>query len=64
MSNPSITAIGQRKDGSIVKVDDYREACWWLRDNTPEDSRILAWWDYGYQITGEFVLILTYSFDD
>jgi dolichyl-diphosphooligosaccharide--protein glycosyltransferase len=33
-------------------VDDYREAYWWLRDNTPEDSRIMAWWDYGYQITG------------
>ncbi len=23
----------------------------WIRDNTPEDSRIMAWWDYGYQIT-------------
>jgi hypothetical protein len=23
-----------------------------LRDNTPEDARVLAWWDYGYQITG------------
>jgi hypothetical protein len=33
-------------------VDDYREAYWWLRDNTPEDARIMAWWDYGYQITG------------
>ncbi len=43
LSNPSITVIGQRKDGSIVKVDDYREAYWWLRDNTPEDARILAW---------------------
>lgn len=51
LSNPSIAAVGQRKDGSIVKVDDYREAYWWLRDNTPEDARILAWWDYGYQIT-------------
>lgn len=39
------------KDGQIIKLDDYREAYWWLRDNTPEDSRILAWWDYGYQIT-------------
>ena len=23
-----------------------------LRDNTPDDARVLAWWDYGYQITG------------
>lgn len=35
-----------------VLVDDYREAYWWLRDNTPEDARVMAWWDYGYQITG------------
>jgi len=33
-------------------IDDYREAYWFLRDKTPEDSRVLAWWDYGYQITG------------
>ena len=24
----------------------------WLRDNTPEDSRVMSWWDYGYQING------------
>ena len=51
LSNPSISMFGQKQDGSLVRVDDYREAYWWLRDNTPEDSRILAWWDYGYQIT-------------
>ncbi|KAL3780944.1 hypothetical protein ACHAWO_003984 [Cyclotella atomus] len=34
-----------------VIVDDYREACFWLRDKTPVDSRVLAWWDFGYQIT-------------
>ena len=33
-------------------MDDYREAYWWLRDNTPEDARVMAWWDYGYQIAG------------
>jgi len=38
--------------GEEVLVDDYREAYWWCRDNTPEDARIMAWWDYGYQITG------------
>jgi len=35
-----------------VVIDDFREAYWWLRDNTPEDSRVMAWWDYGYQING------------
>lgn len=23
----------------------------WLRQNTPEDAKILSWWDYGYQIS-------------
>jgi hypothetical protein len=55
LSNPSIIIQGRLKDGSVVTVDDYREAYWWLRDNTPEDARIMAWWDYGYQITGMFV---------
>jgi dolichyl-diphosphooligosaccharide--protein glycosyltransferase len=33
-------------------VDDYYRSYIWLRDNTPKDSRVLAWWDYGYQING------------
>lgn len=52
LSNPSIILKGQTRDGNIIKVDDYREAYWWLRDNTPDDARVMAWWDYGYQITG------------
>ena len=32
--------------------DDFRESYWWLRDNTPQDARVMAWWDYGYQISG------------
>jgi dolichyl-diphosphooligosaccharide--protein glycosyltransferase len=52
LSHPSIIVKARTRDGRTVKVDDYREAYWWLRDNTPEDARIMAWWDYGYQITG------------
>lgn len=51
LSNPTIIVKARLRDGMIIKLDDYREAYWWLRDNTPEDSRIMAWWDYGYQIT-------------
>jgi Uncharacterized membrane protein, required for N-linked glycosylation len=51
LSNPSIIQVGQTRDGKVVYVDDYREAYNWIRENTPEDSRIMAWWDYGYQIT-------------
>merc|ERR1712166_1433253 len=52
MSNPQIMFKAPLRDGSSVMVDDYREAYWWLRDKTPADSRVMAWWDYGYQITG------------
>jgi len=51
-SGPSIMFQARLNTGEQIIVDDYREAYWWLRDNTPEDARILAWWDYGYQITG------------
>jgi dolichyl-diphosphooligosaccharide--protein glycosyltransferase len=52
MSNPSLMFHARLHDGTMVTVDDYREAYWFLRDNTPEDARVMAWWDYGYQITG------------
>ena len=50
MSHPSIIQMAQKSDGTVVKIDDYREAYNWIRENTPEDSRVMAWWDYGYQI--------------
>lgn len=37
--------------GEKTVYDDYREAYMWLRENTPEESKILGWWDYGYQIS-------------
>jgi dolichyl-diphosphooligosaccharide--protein glycosyltransferase len=52
LSQPSIMIEANYRDGTTVILDDFREAYWWLRDNTPEDSRVLAWWDYGYQING------------
>jgi dolichyl-diphosphooligosaccharide---protein glycosyltransferase len=52
MSGPSIMFKARLNNGKEIIVDDYREAYWWLRDKTPDDARVLAWWDYGYQITG------------
>jgi len=52
LSNPSIMVLGRSPNGEPVMIDDFREAYWWVRDNTPEDSRVLSWWDYGYQING------------
>eukprot|EP00554_Chaetoceros_debilis_P004761 CAMPEP_0194095368 /NCGR_PEP_ID=MMETSP0149-20130528/56790_1 /TAXON_ID=122233 /ORGANISM="Chaetoceros debilis, Strain MM31A-1" /LENGTH=962 /DNA_ID=CAMNT_0038781309 /DNA_START=608 /DNA_END=3496 /DNA_ORIENTATION=- len=51
LSSPTILQKGQLKSGKTVVVDDYRDCYWWIRDNTPQDSRIMAWWDYGYQLT-------------
>jgi len=51
MSHPQIMYQARLQDGTMVMVDDYRQAYFWLRDNTPEDSRVMAWWDYGYQIS-------------
>ena len=52
MSMPSVMFKGQLRDGRVILVRDYMDAYEWVRDNTPEDARIMAWWDYGYQITG------------
>ena len=51
MSHPTILFKSRTQDGREILIDDYRQAYSWLRENTPEDARIMAWWDYGYQIT-------------
>lgn len=33
-------------------LDDFREAYYWLAQNTNDDARVMSWWDYGYQIAG------------
>lgn len=50
-SSPSIVLSAKQGDGSRVIFDDFREAYYWLRQNTPEDAKVMSWWDYGYQIT-------------
>jgi len=50
-SSPSIVLSAKQGDGSRAIFDDFREAYYWIRHNTPEDAKIMSWWDYGYQIT-------------
>ncbi|XP_068646986.1 dolichyl-diphosphooligosaccharide--protein glycosyltransferase subunit STT3B-like isoform X2 [Aristolochia californica] len=50
-SSPSIVLAARGPYGGRVIFDDYREAYFWLRQNTPPDAKIMSWWDYGYQIT-------------
>jgi len=51
-SSPSVVLASRMPDGSQHIIDDYREAYQWLRQNTPENAKIMSWWDYGYQIGG------------
>uniref|UniRef100_A0A8C4QVU9 dolichyl-diphosphooligosaccharide--protein glycotransferase n=2 Tax=Eptatretus burgeri TaxID=7764 RepID=A0A8C4QVU9_EPTBU len=51
-SSPGVIVERIQQDGTRVVMDDFREAFQWLRHNTAEDARVMAWWDYGYQIAG------------
>ncbi|KAK9846648.1 hypothetical protein WJX81_008403 [Elliptochloris bilobata] len=50
-SAPSIVLQSRSPDGSVHVFDDFREAYAWMRYNTPADSKVASWWDYGYQTT-------------
>jgi dolichyl-diphosphooligosaccharide--protein glycosyltransferase len=50
-SSPSIVLAARGHGGGKIIFDDFREAYYWLRQNTKEDAKIMSWWDYGYQIS-------------
>jgi len=39
--------------GSVydIATDDWKESLEWIKTNTPKDSVVTAWWDYGYWIS-------------
>lgn len=51
-SSPSVVLASRGADGSQHIIDDFREAYYWLRQNTKQDAVVMSWWDYGYQIAG------------
>lgn len=51
-SSPSIVLASYSSDGGRAILDDFREAYYWLAQNTHTDARVMSWWDYGYQIAG------------
>ncbi|KAF2151361.1 glycosyltransferase family 66 protein [Myriangium duriaei CBS 260.36] len=51
-SSPSVVLASRLPDGSQHIIDDYREAYYWLRQNTHQTAKVMSWWDYGYQIGG------------
>ncbi len=34
-----------------IVTNDWKESLEWIKTNTPKDSVVAAWWDYGYWIT-------------
>jgi dolichyl-diphosphooligosaccharide--protein glycosyltransferase len=51
-SSPSVVLASRNPDGSQNIIDDFREAYYWIRQNTEKDAVVMSWWDYGYQIAG------------
>ena len=41
LSEPQLMMRGRGRNGGTIIIDDFREAYWWVRDNTPKDSRIM-----------------------
>jgi len=52
LSNPKVVSYVRDRVHGMVKMDDYLKGYQWVDENTPKDARVIAWWDYGYQITG------------
>jgi len=52
MSDPTIVKRARGPSGKEVIIDDALQGYKWMATETPKDSRVFAWWDYGYQITG------------
>jgi len=52
MSTAKVKYKVQQRDGTSIMIDDYWVGYKWLETNTATDARVMAWWDYGYQITG------------
>jgi len=51
-SSPSVVLASRAPDGSQNIIDDFREAYYWLRQNTEKNAKVMSWWDYGYQLAG------------
>eukprot|EP00928_Gymnodinium_smaydae_P017058 TRINITY_DN1649_c0_g3_i1.p1 TRINITY_DN1649_c0_g3~~TRINITY_DN1649_c0_g3_i1.p1 ORF type:complete len:900 (-),score=113.24 TRINITY_DN1649_c0_g3_i1:201-2597(-) len=52
ISSPTVMKLERGPGGKTIINDDPLQGYNWLAENTPKDSRVFAWWDYGYQITG------------
>ncbi|KAK7008421.1 STT3-domain-containing protein [Favolaschia claudopus] len=44
-SSPSVVLASTNPDESQHIIDDFRDAYYWLRQNTPETAVVMSWWD-------------------
>ncbi|CAD2103919.1 dolichyl-diphosphooligosaccharide--protein glycosyltransferase subunit STT3, putative [Plasmodium vinckei petteri] len=49
-SESNITFYSRNNEGGRYINDDIRQMYKWIKENTESDSKIIAWWDYGYQL--------------
>ncbi|SPJ10915.1 oligosaccharyl transferase STT3 subunit, putative [Plasmodium sp. DRC-Itaito] len=50
-SESNITFYSRNKNGNRYINDDIRQMYKWINENTEINSKIVAWWDYGYQLS-------------
>ncbi|ANQ08229.1 Oligosacharyl transferase STT3 subunit [Plasmodium coatneyi] len=50
-SESNISFYSRNEKGERYINDDIRQMYKWIQQNTRTDSRIVAWWDYGYQLS-------------
>ena len=56
MNNFSLNIIIFRShDGGRIIFDDFREAYWWLRENTPEDAKVYF---FNVKVKGHYYYIV------
>ena len=50
VASPTVASFGMLNGRSVDVPTPWYQAMMWINDNTPQDSVIVSWWDYGYWI--------------
>ncbi|HDY74420.1 MAG TPA: hypothetical protein ENH51_04845, partial [Euryarchaeota archaeon] len=50
IASPTVASFGMLNGRSVDVPTPWYQAMMWINDNTPQDSVIVSWWDYGYWI--------------
>jgi len=48
IASPTVASFGMLNGRSVDVPQPWYEAMVWISENTPEDSVLVSWWDYGY----------------